>query len=102
MAKEDVGKALEAMEDEDVRSGIAGGDFSGVSELSLTDEEKELLTGAAEDYPEVAGFAFNSYLSQLQKVEPQKTYSSAGRFGTAAQYAFGPELKNQTAMGLIM
>lgn len=55
MAAEDVGRALETMQDEAIRSRLAGGDFSAVEGLSLTEEERTLVREAADDYPDVTG-----------------------------------------------
>ena len=62
MGKDDVRKALEAMDDEDVRARLAGGDFSDVSDLDLADNERDMVQGAAADYPEVAGFAYDAFM----------------------------------------
>ena len=62
MAKQDVGKALEAMGDDAVRAKMANGDFSDVPELDLSAEEREILRDAAGDYPDVAGFAVDTFM----------------------------------------
>ncbi len=60
MGREDVARALVAMNDDEVRAALGGGDFSTVTELDLTDQEKEMVQGAAEDWPEVSGFTIAS------------------------------------------
>ena len=64
MSTEDLAKGLKAIEDETVRNKVAEGDLVAAGELDLTEEEAALLKSAAEDpeYPEVAGFAFDSYM----------------------------------------
>ena len=52
MAKEDLGKALRAIDDEKLRQKVAEGDLSGLSDVDLNDEEKGLLIGAAAEYPD--------------------------------------------------
>ena len=58
MSAQDLYDALKLIDgDPAVCEQVAGGDLSAVAELDLSDEEKGLLQGAADDYPEVAGFA---------------------------------------------
>ncbi len=58
MGRLDVRKALAAMDaDETVRERLAEGDFVSVDGLELTAEEQILVQDAANDMPEVAGFA---------------------------------------------
>ena len=45
-----------------MRQKVAAGDLAAAGELDLTDEEAGLLRGAADDYPEVAGFAFDAFI----------------------------------------
>jgi hypothetical protein len=73
MGKEDVRKALEAMSDEAVRQRLADGDFSAVEGLELTEDERALVTDAAADYPEVAGFDLAALKAQVvsDKTSPQ-------------------------------
>jgi hypothetical protein len=68
MGKDDVRSALEAMDDDEVRSRLAAGDFAAVGGLELSDHERDLVQQAAADYPEVAGFAFDAFLTS-PKVE---------------------------------
>jgi hypothetical protein len=63
MTKEALIEGLRAIDDDDVRKRVAAGDIAAAGTLDLTDEETGLLRGAAEDYPEVAGFAFDAYLT---------------------------------------
>lgn len=62
MSAEDVGKALEALDDNDVRGHVMEGDLSDLKHLNLTEHEAELVCGAADDYPEVAGFMFANFV----------------------------------------
>ena len=95
MARQDVGQGLEALGDDEVRSQVTAGDFSGLPDLDLTDEERELLVGAAEDYPEVAGFALNAYLKLKGQKQgalpsgPAKLDAGFGQFDIAVNYALG-------------
>lgn len=58
MAQEDVRRALRAMDaDEVVRLRLAEGDFAAVEGMTLTSQERTLVQDAANDMPEVAGFA---------------------------------------------
>ncbi len=62
MSAEDLAQGLRAIDDEDVRQKVAAGDLSAAGDLDLTDEEAGLLRGAADDYPEVAGFMFDAFV----------------------------------------
>jgi hypothetical protein len=69
MGKQDVRDALVAMEeDESLRSRLAEGDFSGLSGADLTDDEKTLVRDAANDMPDVAGFA-SDYLLMIDGIK---------------------------------
>ena len=69
MAQEDVQKALIAMDDDDdVRARLANGDFSAVDGMTLTSEEETLVSDAAADMPDVAGFA-SDYLLTLDGIK---------------------------------
>ena len=58
MGKQDVRRALVAMDEDDaVRERLASGDFAAVGGLDLNDEEKMLVQDAANDMPDVSGFA---------------------------------------------
>jgi hypothetical protein len=61
MSAEDLAQGLRAIDEEDVRRSVAAGDLAAAGALNLTDEEARLLRGAADDYPEVAGFAFDAF-----------------------------------------
>lgn len=86
MGKEDVRKALEAMSDDVVRQRLADGDFSAVEGLDLTEEERTLVTEAAAEYPEVAGF-------DLVKINPQlvtdKTSPGLSKIAAPGAIGFG-------------
>jgi hypothetical protein len=62
MSADDLAQGLRAIDEEDVRQKVAAGDLSAAGGLDLTDEEAGLLRGAADDYPEVAGFAFDAFI----------------------------------------
>lgn len=69
MGKQDVRAALVAMEDDDaVRGRLAGGDFGAVPDLDLSDDERTLVQDAANDMPDVAGFA-SDFLLQLDGIK---------------------------------
>lgn len=61
MSREAVAQALEAMDDEGVRSSIEGGDLSALEGLDLADDEHQMVVDAAADYPDVSGFAAVDY-----------------------------------------
>jgi hypothetical protein len=87
MAPENVGKALEALSDEDLRQSVASGNLEGLGDHGLTDDEQSMVVGAAADYPEASGFSFNnlgapSKISQFAKTP----------FGVAANYAYGAQV----------
>ena len=64
MGRQDVRRALEAMEaDDDVQARLAAGDFAAVEGLDLSPEEQTLVQDAANDMPEVAGFSFSQFLT---------------------------------------
>ena len=77
MPKEDLAKGLKAIEADDVRTKVAAGDIGAAGELDLTEEEAALLRSAAEDpdYPEVAGFAFESYVKIDVPANPMEPHS---------------------------
>jgi len=58
MSAEALATGLQALADDEVRAAVADGDVSAAGQLDLTDEERLLLVGAAEDAPEVAGFDY--------------------------------------------
>ena len=63
MGTQDVRQALVAMEgDEAVRERLASGDFGAVEGLDLSPDEQTLVQDAANDMPEVSGFAFDMFL----------------------------------------
>jgi hypothetical protein len=85
MSREAVGQVLEAMSDEDVRSRIQSGDLAGIpGAAQLTSDETRLVIAASSDdeYPDVAGLAFNS----------PGLFGGGDFFSTAAHYAMGTNL----------
>ncbi len=85
MSAEDLAQGLRAIDDEDVRQKVAAGDLSAAGDLDLTDEEAGLLRGAADDYPEVAGFMFDAFV----KIE-----NPGGAGGEKPFPAFSPAYNN--------
>jgi hypothetical protein len=51
MPAEDLARALMALDDEDVRRRVASGDFGALGDVTLTDEEEGLLSGATSVLP---------------------------------------------------
>jgi hypothetical protein len=49
------------MDDEETRERLSQDDFEAVGGLVLTEEEQGLVRDAAGDYPEVAGFSFETF-----------------------------------------
>lgn len=95
MGREEVRKALEAMDDEAVRAQMAGGDLSAIEPAEITDEERAMIVAAADDYPEVAGFSFGDLTKNkptfgknnpVGYTEVEWTYASSP-LGQAANYA---------------
>ncbi len=94
MPKEDLAKGLKAIEADDVRTKVAAGDIGAAGELDLTEEEAALLRSAAEDpdYPEVAGFAFESYVKidvPANPMEPHSLGSTGAGLGEDTSLNFG-------------
>lgn len=58
MAVDHVALALMHLQDPDVRARVGTDDFSDLDD-ELTDEEREMLVGAADDDPEVEGFVLS-------------------------------------------
>jgi len=56
MSKQAVGFALEAMQDDEVRTRLAAGEFSETERGQLDEHEQGLVQRAASDYPEVMPF----------------------------------------------
>ena len=88
MSAEDLARGLRAIDDEDVRQKVAAGDLSAAGDLELTDEEAGLLRGAADDYPEVAGFMFDAFMqdgeSRRRRRERSHSRSFSPAYGNAA------------------
>ncbi len=58
MTKDATGQAIERMaDDEEVRTAVAAGDTAALEDLELSEEERAMLVAAADDFPEVEGFA---------------------------------------------
>ena len=77
MAVDDVAQALIALNDESVRQRARDGDLSALGDLTLTDEERQLITDALAE-PEVAGHDF--YARQMpayEYVSSNQTYLSS-------------------------
>lgn len=55
---EAIERAVEALEDDEVRQRVAAGDFSDLDGLGLPDEATEQLQTMANEWDEVEGFAF--------------------------------------------
>jgi len=68
MGKDDVRRALEAMDDEAIRARLVAGDFTDVEGFALDDNERQLVKDAAADYPDVAGFAFDTFMKRWPDV----------------------------------
>jgi hypothetical protein len=77
MSTEDVRRALEAIDDAEVRGRVAGGDLSDLGDLSLDEAETALVRGAAGDYPEVAGFQFATLGMQPVAIDAASPYGQA-------------------------
>ena len=88
MSRDDVRQALQAMDDEDVRSRLAAGDFSDVGELELADHERMLVQDAAGEYPDVAGFAFDAF-DKFNLGGSFEKGLTLDKYNAAAQYAQG-------------
>jgi len=88
MGKNDVRKALEAMDDDDVRARLADGDFADVGELELSDDERRMVQDAAADYPDVAGFAMMAYIKFDAKFDI-KLDGKFNAFQSAFEYTQG-------------
>ena len=62
MSAEDLARGCGQSTRRSVRQKVAAGDLAAAGDLDLTDEEAGLLRGAADDYPEVAGFFFDVFI----------------------------------------
>lgn len=65
MSADDLARAIETLDDEEVRAKVADGDLSAAGELELTEDERALLVAAASDEPDVVGFGINTGLLGL-------------------------------------
>jgi hypothetical protein len=99
MGRQDVERALQAMDDEEIRERLTQGDFEALSSLRLTDEERALVRDTAGDYPEVAGFSFEIFQQQaaasdifakLGDIKGESLQAHVHfKFNIAARYALG-------------
>jgi hypothetical protein len=64
MSKQGVVRALEAMDDPALRARLAGASTGVQAEFDLSNDELDLVSAAASEYPEVEGFSFQSVLDQ--------------------------------------
>jgi hypothetical protein len=80
MPQDDVRRALELMtSDDEVADRLAAGDLADVADLDLSAEEQTLVTDAAADLPEVAGFA-SDYLLNFSKLGIKSDFVVKGEF----------------------
>lgn len=90
MTRENVGIALNAMDDAEICEKVAAGDLSVLGDLEFDDKERSVVIDAARDYPEVSGFSFSfATLNFSKPPPPMMNFAANGRFGEAAHYAFG-------------
>jgi hypothetical protein len=89
MSAEDLALGLRAIDEEDVRQKVAAGDLSAAGDLELTKEEAGLLQGAADDYPEVAGFFFDVFAKFDVAGGEKPLESLSPAYGQALQYVQG-------------
>jgi hypothetical protein len=92
MGQDDVGKAVEAMSaDMDVAQRLAAGDFTDLPEAELTDAERAMVSAAADDIPDVAGFAafikYDGVDRESRAVFPKLEIDLQSPFGAALRYA---------------
>lgn len=84
MAVDDVALALIHLDKPGTRDRMASGDTSTLDRFSLTDQERELVHGAAADNPEVEGFQLG-----------ESRYMPALQYLTANRDALSPGVRNQ-------
>jgi len=93
MSAEDLARGLRAIDEEAVRQKVAAGDLSAAGDLELNDEEAGLLRGAADDYPEVAGFFFDVFYKphgfEAASVGEKPLEGVSPAYGQALQYVQG-------------
>jgi len=82
------------MDDDDVRRRIESGDLTDLGDLDLDESEREMVNGAALDYPEVVGFAFSTFgadVTGFQKIQPgvdlTQKFAPNPTYLSAVQYA---------------
>jgi hypothetical protein len=101
MARENVGKALTLMSDPEIRDKVAEGDVAALGYLEFNEAERDVVIGAAKDYPEVSGFALGSL--NFGSAPPQGfDFTENGQFGVASHYAFGANASPVTVGGHAM
>ena len=91
MGQDDVGKAVEAMSaDIDVAERLAAGDFTDLPEAELTDVERAMVSAAADDIPDVEGFAvfakYDGVDGESRAVFPKVEIDLQSPFGAALSY----------------
>jgi len=88
MARENVGNALSQMADPEIRDRVAAGDVAALGYLEFNEAERDVVIGAAKDYPEVSGFALGAL--DFSSAPPNGfDFTENGQFGVASHYAFG-------------
>lgn len=91
MTAQDLTAGMKAIDDPEIREKVAAGDLSAAGNLDLTDEESSLLRGAADDYPDVAGFSFEVFQPSVTNPElfKWKFEEVPEAYGQAAAYSLG-------------
>ena len=93
MGQDDVANAVEAMSaDMDVAERLAAGDFTDLPEAELTDVERAMVSAAADDIPDVGGFAvfakYDGVDGESKAVFPKFDVDLRSPFGVAMSYGF--------------
>jgi hypothetical protein len=97
MGRQDVGKALEALQDDAIRAQVTAGDLSSLeSRTRLTEDERKLVKAAAEDYPEVQPFVF-SFNSFERDFASRIDINTASMYHVAGLYSIGREIPSPRA-----
>ena len=76
------------MNDDEIRQRLSEGDYEAVRGLDLTGEERTLVRDAAIDYPEVAGFAFETYIRVQGPSTARTRDRSCNRFSRTTTSSF--------------
>ena len=92
MGRDDVANAVEAMSaDMDVAERLAAGDFTDLPDAELTDAERAMVSAAADDIPDVTGFAvfakYDGVDGESRAVFPKLEIDLKSPLGAAMQYA---------------